>query len=134
MDVYHKVLAKLFEITGGQETVDVDLTELLKREGFFPSLDEISRHLLSESWVTESRENIVRITHWGAAEAKKTLSATPDKAQAVEKESNRLLSSTREFVIMLEEFAANPSSEKFKVLEKRFSELNGIIGRIGENI
>lgn len=86
MDVYHKVLAKIYEMTDGKETVNVDLKDLLKTEGFFSSLDSISKHLSTESWVTETpKQNIVRITHWGVAEAKRVLSNTPDLAEAATK-------------------------------------------------
>ena len=32
MDVYHRVLVKLFEVTGGKETEIIDLKELVKKE------------------------------------------------------------------------------------------------------
>jgi hypothetical protein len=135
MDVYHKVLAKVYEITGGKETVDVDLTDLLKREGFFPSLESISAHLNGESWVTEtSRKYTVRLTHWGAAEAKKVLAGLPDTDQELAKDSARLLSQSREFVIMLEEFASDPSKGKFKEVEKRFSDIGAIVERLKGNL
>jgi len=75
MDAYHKMLVKIHEAAGGRETVDVDFVEIVKREGFFPSIDDISNYLRSESWVTESRPNVLRLTHWGIAEVKKTLSS-----------------------------------------------------------
>ena len=135
MDVYHKVLAKLYEMTGGRDSVDVDLAELLKKEGFFPSLDNISTHLLGESWVTETaRQHTVRITHWGVAEAKRTLSNSPDKNKALTKEANRLLASTREMQIMLEEFVESPDSDKFKVIEQRMSEMTAAAGKIRSNL
>jgi len=34
------------------------------------------------------------------------------------------------FEIMLEEFSASPSKDKFSVIEKRFAELSSIISRI----
>jgi hypothetical protein len=73
------------------------------------------------------------MTHWGVAEAKRTLADAPDKNSVISKDAARLLSSTRELVIMLEEFSADPSQDKFKVLEKRFSDLGGIVGKIGAN-
>lgn len=135
MDVYHKVLVKLYEITGGKDSVDVDMVELLKREGFFPSLQNILQRLLDESWVAEtSRTNIVRITHWGVAEARRTVTDTPDKAFALSKDTNRLISEMRDAMIIAEDFSTSPSPEKFKNLEQKYSELNGIIARIKGNV
>ena len=37
MDVYHKVLARLLEATGGRESEKVDIKELVKKEGFLSS-------------------------------------------------------------------------------------------------
>lgn len=130
MDTYHKVLAIIFEETGGDELVDVDLAALLKKAGYLPSLDEICSHLKAESWVTESRPNIVRITHWGVAEAKKAGSARPDAARALERDSRRLLAETREFGVVIEEFLANPGSEKLNGLRKKFAEMESIVSRL----
>ena len=62
MDAFHKILVRIYEITGGRDSVDVDMVELTKKEGYFPSIDSITEMLKSESWVTESRPNTVRIT------------------------------------------------------------------------
>lgn len=130
MDTYHKVLVRIFEETGGQELVDVDLADLLKKEGYFPSLDEICNHLKAESWVTESRSNIVRITHWGVAEAKKAGSVRPDAVRALERDTRLLLAETREFGVVIEEFLADPSSERRDGLQKKFAEMNSIVSRL----
>lgn len=135
MDVYHKVLAKVYEITGGRETVDVDLIDLLKRDGFYSNIQGITDYLTGESWVTETaRRYTVRITHWGVAEAKRSLADLPDKAQLLEKDSGRLLSGAKEFVIMLEDFAAEPTAEKFGTVDKRFGDLGAIIERLKANL
>lgn len=135
MDVYHKVLVRIYEITGGKETADVDLVDLLKREGFYPSRDDIVTHLSNESWVTRSaRPYEVKITHWGVAEAKKAMANLPDKKQLAEKDANSLLNGSREFVIMLEEFAAGPSKEKLKTIDKRYTDLGAVIERLRSNL
>lgn len=124
MNVFHKVLVKIFELTAGKDNVEVDLADLLKKEGFFPSIDNISAQLLGESWITDgSRKYTCKITHWGVAEAKRVMSNAPDKLNEVEKESNRLLTETRGLVTMLEEFASRPDSKNFDGIEKRISEL-----------
>ncbi|MGB7209531.1 MAG: hypothetical protein WBD27_12780 [Pyrinomonadaceae bacterium] len=135
MDVYHKILTKIYEVTGGKDTVEVDLNDLLKREGFFSNIDNISLHLTTESWVAETpRPRVVKLTHWGAAEAKRVLSNTPDTIRELAKDANRLLADSRELIIMLEEFAVSPSSTNFKTIEKRFVDLSAIFERIRGNI
>jgi hypothetical protein len=135
MDVYHKVLTKIYEQSGGRDSTDVDLAEMLKKEGFFPSLDNISQFLIGESWVTETAKRyVVRITHWGVAEAKKTLAGAPDKAQLIEKDSKRLISDTREFLVMLEEFSGSPEGGKFEVINKRFNEIGATLAKIAKNL
>ena len=135
MDVYHKILTKIYEVTGGKDTVEVDLNDLLKREGFFSNIDNISLHLTTESWVAETpRPRVVKLTHWGAAEAKRVLSNAPDTIRELAKDANRLLADSRELIIMLEEFAVSPSSTNFKTIEKRFVDLSAIFERIRGNI
>jgi len=131
MDVYHKILVKVFEITGGKENSEVDLTDLLKREGFYANIESINDFLCSEGWmVAGSRKHTVRITHWGVAEAKRTLADTTDVGSVIAKDAERLLKDSREMIIMLEEFSASASKDKFSVIEKRFAELSSIISRI----
>jgi hypothetical protein len=125
MDVYQKVLTKLMELTGGKETVDVDLVGLLKKEGFYPSIDNIRDYMSSESWITEtSNHNIIRITHWGVAAAKKVGTSTPDTQKAIKKEAAKLGAIAKELSVMIEEFAAAPNDEKFKQIETNVSKLS----------
>jgi hypothetical protein len=131
MNVFHKVLVRIFEISGGKDSFDVDLVDLLKKEGFYSNIDNISRQLQDEGWVTEpGRKNVVRITHWGTTEAKRVLSASPDKANEVEKNSNKLLNEAKELIIMLEEFAVKPESKKLDLIDKRLSDLRERSGTI----
>ena len=134
MDVFHKILVKAFEAAGERENAQIDLKDLLKREGFFSSIDSINEHLCGEGWATATdRQYVVKLTHWGVAEAKRSLSDAPDTDSIISKEANRLLSSAREFVVMLEEFSADPSKDKFKNVEKRFGDIDGIVKKIGTN-
>jgi hypothetical protein len=134
MDVFHKILVKACETAGGRENVPVDLKDLSKREGFFSSIDSIIDHLCGEGWTTlTDRQYVVKITHWGVAEAKRSTSDSPEKGSAISKDATRLLSSAREFVVMLEDFSADPSKDKFKTVEKRFGDLDGIVKKIGGN-
>lgn len=134
MDVYHKVLTKIYSISDGREYADVDLAELLKKEGFFPSIDDIRTYMSSESWIAETdRTNIIRITHWGVAEAKRSLSNAPDKNKLIEKESARLISAARELLVMAEELAGSPSEDKLTPIDDKISESTAIASRIRSN-
>ena len=130
MDAYHKILVKVFEASGGKENVNVDLVDLIKKEGYLPSLDEIATHLKNESWVTESKPNIVRITHWGVAEARKAGIVRPDAAHSVERASKRLLAETKEFAVVIEEFIADPTSKRFTSVTQKFTEMETLVGSI----
>ncbi len=135
MDVYHRILTRIYEITGGKDTVEVDLNDLLKQEGFYSNIDNISQHLATESWVAETpRPRVVKITHWGTAEAKRVLTNTPDVQREISKEANRLLAEARDLIIMLEEFAASPNGTHFKTVEKKLNDLALIVGRIKEKV
>lgn len=124
MNVFHKVLTKIYDITGGKEKADVDLIDLLKKEGFYSNIDNISKQLIDEGWVTEStRKYTVRITHWGNTEAKRVLSDAPDKATELDKDSTRFLGQGKALVIMLEEFAAGPDAKKLDNIDKQVAEM-----------
>ena|SRR5688572_29006495 len=135
MDVYHKVLTRLFKDSGGKDSVKMDMAEILKQEGFYPSLEEITTHMINESWITATEtRNVVKITHWGAAEAKKTLSNAPDNSKALEKDSKRLISTAKEFVVMMEEFAGEPTKPRLSLIEKQCAELGDIVSRLRANM
>ena len=123
MDAFHQILVRIYEITGGRETVDVDLVDLTKKEGYFPSIDSIAEMLKSESWVTESRPNVVRITHWGVAEAKKAGSVRPDAARALERDARKLHSGSRDLGVMIEEFIADPNKDRFAAVTGKLGEM-----------
>jgi len=135
MDVYHKILTRIYEVTGGKDTVEVDLNDLLKQEGFYSNIDNISQHLTTESWVAETpRPRVVKITHWGTAEAKRVLTNTPDVQREVSKDANRLLGEGRELLIMLEEFATSPVGPKFGPIQKKVDDLTSILARIKDKV
>lgn len=135
MDVYHKVLIKLYEITGGRDTADVDLADLLKKEGFYPSIDSISEYMSSESWVAEtSRKHVIRITHWGVAEAKKALSNKPDMGKELEKYAAKLVLRTKEMLVMTEEFASSPDAAKAATIEKQYAAIGDDLKKIKDAI
>lgn len=130
MDAYHKMLSKVYEAAGGRETVDIDFVVIAKREGYFPSIDDIVEHMKAESWVTESRTNVVRLTHWGIAEAKKNSGERPDSARAIERETNKLIAATRDLSVLAEEFGADAGSKRFKAIEAKYAEMGDIVASI----
>ena len=131
MDVFHKVLTRIYEITGGRETQEVDFVELLKQEGFFPSRESIKDQLSTEGWITDSpRPDHVRLTHWGMAEAKKALADPSATNQAIDRQTTRLLSVARDFSIVIGEFVARPDKKTLGPVEERFSEIESLLSKI----
>lgn len=131
MDAFHRILVRIYEITGGRENYDVDFVELLKAEGFYPSLESIKSHMSTESWITDSpRPGSIRITHWGIAEAKKTL-ADPQAAEAgIDRTTARLSLVTRDFSIVVEEFISKPSKKSLQSVQDRLSEIESLVSKI----
>jgi hypothetical protein len=134
MDVYQKVLVKLYDITGDRENVDIDMTDLLRREGFYSSIAEIIGKMSSEGWITESRPKTVRLTHWGVMAAKNINNDTPDSANIIDRQADRLKSEVKEFVILVEEFNGKATSDNFSRLDKKLNEINTVTARIREII
>ncbi|MGB7068054.1 MAG: hypothetical protein WBD22_01035 [Pyrinomonadaceae bacterium] len=127
-------MSRINEITGGKENKDVDFVELLKKEGFFPSIDEIRKHLSAESWITESpRPNCVRITHWGVIEAKKSGNDSGD-SRLLANEAKILLSETRDFVAAIEGFVSDPSTDEFAALETKLARLNALVNSLKKSL
>lgn len=135
MDVYHRVLVKLYELTGGRESETVDLKELVKKEGYLGSYPQIKDHLTGQSWITETaRVDAVKITHWGVTEAKKSGGAGGDNTQAARKEINRTIADTRELAIFLEELANDVSKENISRIEKKLGEINSAIQKLKASV
>ena len=135
MDVYHKVLSRIHKESGGKETVKVDMGELLRQEGFFPSIEQIRSHMVKEGWITESdRKDHVQITHWGVAEAKKAARGGTDTSRELEKDSKALISSAKEIVVMCEEFEGAPEKKKLELIGKRVDDLKGVIERVKTHV
>jgi len=135
MDVYHKVLMKLYQVTGGKDSQTVDLKDLVKNLGFLGSYDDIFQMLSGQGWIAETPKlNYVKMTHWGVKEANVSDNGKPDEEQVVQKEAMRLLTEMKQFIIMLEEFASNTSKENFGQIEKKASEINAAIGKLKSSI
>ncbi len=135
MDVYHKILLKLYEVTGGKDSVTTDLKDLVKNQGFLGNYNDIFQMLSGQGWIAETPKlNFVKITHWGVKEIKKTATDEPDKSQAAKREAARLTTETKHFLIMLEEFSGKISKENFEPLEKKINEINSAIGKLKMSI
>lgn len=135
MDVYHRVLIKLYETTGGKESETVDLKELVKKEGYLGSYPQIKEHLSGQSWITETaRVDAVKITHWGVKEARNSQGGVSDSTQAVKKEINRTIADTRELVIFLEELANDASQENISKAEKKLGEIITAIQKLKSSV
>ena len=131
MDVFHKVLTRIYELTGGRDTQEVDFVELLKQEGFFPSRDSIKDQLSTEGWITDSvRPDHVRLTHWGLAEAKKALADPTAASQAIDRQTSRLLAAARDFSIVIGEFVARPDEKTLAPVEERLTEIENLLAKI----
>ena len=134
MDVYQKVLVKLNEVAGGKDNVDVDMVELLKKEGFFPSIDDILEKMSSEGWITETRPRTVRITHWGIMAARKIKAKVPDSANILEKQARRLQSEVKELMILAEEFDGKVTVDNFDRIEKKLADVSATARKIKEHL
>lgn len=130
MDAYHKVLAKLYEATGGKETETVDFKDLVKSIGFLPSYADIFQQMSRQGWIAEtSRPDVVKITHWGVKEARKA-ATTDGTGQVAKKEAARLVSEARELVIFLEELAEDPTVENQSKAERKTEALADAVRNI----
>ena len=135
MDVYHKILIKLYEVTEGRDSKKIDFRDLVRDEGFFPSYKDIFSQMSQSGWIAEAgRSDQVKITHWGIMEAKKTLAGGGDSKKDLEKEAGRLRSNVKEFLVMTEEFASDLSSESFKQLEDKFGVVKNGIDKVKSNL
>jgi hypothetical protein len=136
MDVYHKVLLNLYNVTGGKDSQSVDLKDLVKNQGFLGNYGDIFQMLSGQGWIAETpKANYVRITHWGVKEVKKaTDEVAPFAAQNAKKDAAQLISEAKLFLIMLEEFASDTSVENLRQVEKKLTEINAAIGKLKSGI
>ena len=129
MDIYHRVLLKLFEETGGKDSKAIDLADLVKKLGFHANYNPIYKELSVQGWIVEtSKVDWVKITHWGIMEAKKSLSGEGGDADELKKDSNRLLAEARELITLLDILTGEVSKDNFSKVEKKISQINTMIG------
>lgn len=135
MDVYHKVLVKLYEVTEGKDTQTVDLKDLVKNAGFLGNYNDIFDMLSSQGWISESKKpDYVSMTHWGVSEAKKSASGAPDPSEAIQKDADRLVNQAKGLVSVIEDFASDTSIKKFGEVEKTVEELKATIAKLKNTV
>jgi len=135
MDVFHKVLARIYEISGDRETQEVDLIELLKKEGFYANRDSIKDQMSTEGWITDAaRPGYVRITHWGMAEAKKASRGGDKQENGVAQQVEKLKTVARELAISIDELGKNATAKSLKSVEQRLTDINSMVAEIKSKI
>lgn len=126
MDIYHKVIVKIYEATGGRDSQTVDLKDLVKKMGFIGHYADIFNRLSGEGWIAEDRKaDFVRITHWGIAEAKKASESSENDKTELAKSANaaNCANLAKEFASLVEKFAQNASKENLQNAEAKFAEM-----------
>ncbi len=134
MDVYHKILVKLYEVTNGKTSERVDFVDLVKKEGFYPSYKDICSHLNNQGWIIELGRDLVNITHWGVKEARKVSKGGGNTQRELKKSINRLKAETKEMLVMTEELMGDPSEDSYKLVEAKFEDIKKSLGKVKENI
>ncbi len=135
MDVYHKVLLKLYQVTSGKDSALIDLKDLVKGLGFLGNYEDIFQMLSGQGWIAETPKlNYIRITHWGVKEASKSDNGQPDTAQALKKETTKLIGEIKQFSIVVEEFSVDMSKENFGQIEKKLNDINAATAKLKTGI
>ncbi|HEY0077034.1 MAG TPA: hypothetical protein VGB73_00190 [Pyrinomonadaceae bacterium] len=112
LDLYHQILLKLHETTGGNDKVVVNLVDLIKKEGYGGAVDDIYEFMSREGWIANAPgEGKVRITNWGIDEVRRSGDASPtgdtDALQQAAREARRAAEQAREFADLFEQYAAS---------------------------
>ncbi len=135
MDVYHKILVKIYQETDGKTSTKVDLIDLVKKEGFYPSYKDIFSYLSEQGWLVEAgRADTVCITHWGVKEAKKASGGEGDTTRELEKAAKTLKTDAKQFLIMSEEFLSDMNDENLKLVQSKFDDINKSLAEVKENM
>ena len=124
MDAYHQVLVKLLEETQGREGKAIDFKDLVKRTGYHGNYPNIFNRLSEEGWIAEDmKEDFVRITHWGVAEAKKAKAKADGVAAPTSERAAKCVPLAKEFITTLERFAKDASKDNLQKAQEKFSEM-----------
>jgi hypothetical protein len=135
MNVYQKILVKLYKETSGKTSNKVDFADLVKKEGFYPSYQDIYKQMSDQGWIVDSgRGDSVFITPWGIKEAKKVSRGGDDSARQLERAANRLRAEVKEFMVMTEEFVSDTNEESFNLVESKFEMVKNSLRKVKEII
>ena len=122
MNVYQKVLVKLYEETGGRDTKAIYLKDVVKGLGFLPSYEDIFTQMSRDGWITEtSRSNEVNITPWGVREAKKVQKGGGDNSREIGRASNKIKSESKELMVLAEELAEKATKERLTAVQNKLA-------------
>lgn len=132
MDVYHQVLHKLNEVTGGKDSKIVNFKNLIKEMGFHGNYNDIFERLNREGWISESpKPDFVSITHWGWMEARKSVSDSGMAGKVeLRRNINKTANAAKEFAGLLENFSAELSPDDFPPVEQKFDELKDLFAQV----
>jgi hypothetical protein len=134
MDVYHRVLSRLYEVTDGKDTKAVDLKDLVKGLGFLGNYPDIFERLSGAGWIAEDKKaDFVRITHWGVLEVKKSPVAGQSNNN-LKTDANKALAEIRELGLLMEIFANDASKDNLSAVERKIDNLKAVISRIKSNL
>jgi len=139
MDVYHQVLTRLYEVTGGKDTKAVDLKDLVKGLGFLGNYPDIFERLSSAGWIAEDKKaDFVRITHWGVLEAKKSpalsTAAGNQPNNNLKSDASKAIAEAKELSLSLEIFAGDASKGNLAAVERKIDNLKALINQIKSNL
>lgn len=136
MDVYHQILLKLHEATGGSEKKIINLADLIRKEGFGGAMDDVFDYMSREGWIAEARgEGMVRITHWGVEEVRRATEAKqPGDREALQnaaREARKAAERARELADLCEEYAdclskADPQGRASKLHRSALNKLKAL--------
>lgn len=135
MDAYQRVLLKLYEVTGGKDTKKVDFRALIKELGYSGSYVDIFERMSRESWIVEdSQADMVKLTHWGVAEAKKKLLPKDEINKLLSENAKKCAALAKEFASLMEGFSKEVSAENLTLAYNKYEEFNSIFKKIREGM
>ncbi len=128
MNVYQKVLVRVYEETGGRDSKAVYLKDIVKELGFFPSYADIFSQMSHDGWITEtSRSDEVNITPWGVRAAKNLQEGVEDNSRQVARAAKKLKSEVKELLVMTEELVGDVNEANMNAVEKKMSAVTAAV-------
>lgn len=135
MDVYHRVLTRLYEVTDGKDSKAVDLKDLVKSLGFLGNYPDIFERLSAAGWIAEDKKaDFVRITHWGVSEVKKSPAAANQSSNNLKSDADKAIAEAKELGLLLEIFANDASKANLTPVERKIDNLKAVINQIKSNL